>query len=86
MGSMFRRTFLAGAAGTWVAMTPRGDDPQERRSPHRPRGHPFGTGYPLVSMAQPQRSLDRGCDYRCFGGARAPFPKILGHPLPHACG
>jgi hypothetical protein len=41
---MFRRTFSPGAAGTWVAMTPRGDDPQERRSTHRPRGLPFGTG------------------------------------------
>jgi hypothetical protein len=41
---MFRRIFPAGAAGTWVAMTLRGDDPQERRSPPRPRGHPFETG------------------------------------------
>jgi hypothetical protein len=52
---MFRRTFPAGAAGTWVAMTPRGDDPQERRSPHRPRGLSFGTGCPLVSAVQPLR-------------------------------
>jgi hypothetical protein len=41
---MFRRTFLAGAAGTWVAMTPRGDDPQERRSPHRQGNTRLGPG------------------------------------------
>jgi hypothetical protein len=49
MGSMFHRTFPAGAAETWVAMTLHGDDLRERHSPHRPRGHPFETGYPLVS-------------------------------------
>jgi hypothetical protein len=35
---MFRRTFPAGAAETWVAMTLRGDDPQERRSQRRSKG------------------------------------------------
>jgi hypothetical protein len=29
---MYRRIFSAGAAGTWMAMTPRGDDPREWRS------------------------------------------------------
>jgi hypothetical protein len=85
-GSMFRRIFPAGVARTWVAMTSHGDDLRGRRNPHWPRGHPFGTGCPLVSAVQPQRSLDRGCDHRCSGGARAPFPKRPGHPLPHACG
>jgi hypothetical protein len=33
MGLTYRRTFLAGAAETWMAMTPRRDDPRERRSP-----------------------------------------------------
>jgi hypothetical protein len=54
---MFRHTFLAGMAGTWVAMTPCGDDPQERRSPHQPRRHPFGTGRPLASAVQPREVL-----------------------------
>jgi hypothetical protein len=76
----FHHTFLAGVAGTWVAMMPRGDDPRERCSPHRPRGHPLGTGCPLVSAVLPQRSLDRGCGPRCFGGAHAPSPEIPGHP------
>jgi hypothetical protein len=53
MGSSFRCIFPAGAAGTWVARTPREDDPQEWRNPHRPWGHPFGTGCPLVSAVQP---------------------------------
>jgi hypothetical protein len=35
---------------------------------------------------QPQRNLDRGCDHRCFGDARAPFPRRPGHPLLHAYG
>jgi hypothetical protein len=57
---MFRRIFPAGVAGTWVARMPRGDDPLERRNLLRPRGHPSGTGCPLVSAVQPHQSLDRG--------------------------
>jgi hypothetical protein len=53
--------FLAGVARTWMAMTPRGDDSRERRSPRQPREHPLRTGCPLVSAVLPQRSLDRGC-------------------------
>jgi hypothetical protein len=61
-------------------MTPHGDDPRERRSPRRPRGHPFETGYPLVSVVQPQRNLDRGCDYDVLAALARPFqgdPGIL---------
>jgi hypothetical protein len=47
MGLTYRRTFPAGAAGTWMAMTSRGDDPRVRRSPRWPRGHPLGTRCPL---------------------------------------
>jgi hypothetical protein len=82
----YRRTFPAGAAGTWMAMTPCGDDPRERCSPRRPRGHPLGTGCPLGLAVLPQRSLDQGCDPQCFVGARAPSLKRSGRPLPHACG
>jgi hypothetical protein len=78
---MFHRTFPAGAVGTWVAMTPCGDDPRERRSPRRPRGHQLGIGCPLGPAVLPQRSLDRGCGPRCFGGAHAPSLKRPGRPL-----
>jgi hypothetical protein len=75
MDLTFRRTFPAGVAGTWVAMMTRGDDPRERRNPRRPRGHPLGTGCPLGPAALPQRSLDRGCGPRCFGGLARPFQR-----------
>jgi hypothetical protein len=47
MGSSYRRTSLAVVAGTWVAKSPRGDDPLVRRSPRRPIGHPPRFGHPL---------------------------------------
>jgi hypothetical protein len=62
MGSLSHRIFLAGVAGTWADMTPCEDGLRGRRSPCRPRGHPFGTGRPLVSAVRPQRNLGRGCD------------------------
>jgi hypothetical protein len=75
---MFRRIFPAGAAGTWVAMMLRGDGPQERRSPLRPRGHPFGTGCPSVSVVQSQRNLDRGCTIDVLAALARPFQRDLG--------
>jgi hypothetical protein len=82
----YRRTFSAGVAETWMAMTPHGDDPRERRSLRRPRGHPLGTGCPLGPAVLPQRSLGRGCDPRCFAGARARSLKRPERPLSHAYG
>jgi hypothetical protein len=49
-------------------------------------GHPLRTGCPLGHAVLPQRSLDRGCDPRCFADARAPSLKRFGRPLTHACG
>jgi hypothetical protein len=83
---MFRRIFLVGVAGTWAAMTPREDGLRGRRSPRRPRGHPFGAGRPLVSMVPLRRNLGRGCDPQCFDGAHAPFPKRPERLLPYAYG
>jgi hypothetical protein len=83
---MFHRIFPAGAAGTWVAKTPRGDGLLVRRSLRRPRGHPFGTGRPLVSTVLLQRNLGRGCDPQCSDGAHSPFPKRPERLLPYAYG
>jgi hypothetical protein len=44
MGLTYRRTFPAGVAKTWMAMTPREDDPRERRSLRRPRRYLLGIG------------------------------------------
>jgi hypothetical protein len=60
MGLTYRRTFPAGVAETWMAMTLCGDDPRERRSLRRPRGHPLGTRCPLGPVVLLQQSLDRG--------------------------
>jgi uncharacterized protein (DUF2237 family) len=38
MDLMYHRTFPAGAVGTWMARTLRGDDLRERRSPRQLRG------------------------------------------------
>jgi hypothetical protein len=71
---------------TWMARSPRGDDPLVRCSPRRPMGHPLGSGRPLGFTAQPQRSHSRGCGPRHFVGAHAPSPERRGHPRPQACG
>jgi hypothetical protein len=74
-GFEYPRTFPAGAAGTWMAKLPRRDDV-----------HPPGSGRPLESAVQPQRSLSRGCDPRRSIGAHVPSLERRGHPRPHACG
>jgi hypothetical protein len=83
---MYRRTSPVGVAGTWVAKSPRGDDPLVRRSPHRPMGHPPEFGHPLEFEVKLERSPGRGCDPRSFAGAHAPSPERLEHPHPHAYG
>jgi hypothetical protein len=67
--------FSVGVAGTWAAMTPREDGLRGRHSPRRPRGHPFGTGRPLVSAVPQRRKLGRDCDPQCSDGAHVPFSK-----------
>jgi hypothetical protein len=61
---MYHRTSLAGAARTWMAKSPRGDDPLVRRSPRWPTGHPLGSERPLEFVVLPQQSRSRGCDPR----------------------
>jgi hypothetical protein len=78
--------FLAGVAGTWMAKSPRGDDPPVRRNPHQPMEHSPEFGRPLEFAVQPQRGLGRGCDPRCSTGALAPSLERLGHPRPYAYG
>jgi hypothetical protein len=80
---MYRRTSLAGVAGTWVAKSSREDDPLMRHSPHRPMGHPPGFEHPLEFVVLLEQSLGRGCDPRRFAGAHMPFPERLKRPRPH---
>jgi hypothetical protein len=86
MDLMYRRTSPAGAAGTWMARTPRGDDPRERRNPRRLMGPPPEFGRPLVFAVLPQQSPDRGYNPRCSIGALTPSPGRRGHPRLHVCG
>jgi hypothetical protein len=86
MGSLSHRIFPAGVVGTWAAMMSCEDGQRGRRSPRRSRGHPFGTGRPLVSAVPPQRNLGRGCNPRRSIGAHASFPKRPGRILPYAYG
>jgi hypothetical protein len=86
MSLLSHRIFLAGVAGTWVAMTPCEDGLRGRCNPRWPRGHLFGTGRPRVSAVPPQRNLGRGCDPQCSDGAHAPFPKRPGRLLLYAYG
>jgi hypothetical protein len=79
MGLTYRCTFPAGVVGTWMAKSPRGDDPLVRRSPRQPMGHPLGSGHPLEFAVRPQRSLDRGYDPRCFTDAHALSLEKLEH-------
>jgi hypothetical protein len=71
--------FSAGAAGTWMARSLRGDDPRAWCNPHRPRGHPPRTERLLGSAVQPQRSRSRGCDPRRSVGVHTPSPGRCGH-------
>jgi hypothetical protein len=86
MGLMSRRTSLAGMVRTWVAKSPRGDDPQVWRSQRRPMGRPSGFGLPLEFVVKLDRSPGRGCDPRSFTGAHAPSPERSEHPHPHVSG
>jgi hypothetical protein len=86
MGSTYRRTSPAGVAGTWVAKSPRGDDPLVRRGPCRPMGHPPGFRHPLEFVVKLEQSLGRGCDPRSFVGAHVPSLERPEHPRPHAYG
>jgi hypothetical protein len=83
---MYYRTSLVGAARTWMARTPRGDDPREQRNPRRPIGHPPGSGRPPAFAVLPQQSLDQGYDPRCSIDALAPSLERHGHLHRHACG
>jgi hypothetical protein len=50
----YRRTFPAGVVGTWMAKSPRGDDPPVQRSPRRPMGHPPKFEHPLEFAVLPR--------------------------------
>jgi hypothetical protein len=78
MGSLSHRIFPAGMAGTWAAMTSCEDGQRGRRSPRRSRGHPFGTGRPLVSAVPPQQNLGRGCDPQRLSALMRPFQRDPG--------
>jgi hypothetical protein len=83
---MYRRTSRASVARTWVAESPREDDPLVWRSPRRPMGHPPGFGHALEFVVKLERSPGRGCDPQSFVGAHAPSPERLKHRRPHAYG
>jgi hypothetical protein len=59
-------------------MTLHGDDPQERHSPRRPRGHPLGTGCSLGPAVLPHEVLIEVATLNVLAALARPFQRDTG--------